>query len=310
MQLSPRFDRIGNVKTEERRMSTYTKTMTLEAIHLLEKKLMEAKAEKRNTPPYALFQMKTSDCTITAYQSGKVVFQGVGADVYRDEKEQKTTTFQQSFPQYGSDEVGTGDYFGPIVVCACAITEADLSLLQTLPIQDSKQLKDHVIKKIAPQLQEQLTYSLLIVENEKYNQIHATNNMNAIKAKLHNQAFLHLKNKMNVPLDNIIIDQFTPPNQYYRYLSQEKQIIHNIHFETKAENKYLSVACASIIARATFLTAIEQLEQRFDFHFPKGAGKNVDEAGAAFLKQYGKNALSQVAKLHFKNSEKILATLK
>ena len=48
-------------------------------------KMMELKqrlknAEIRKTPPYALYQIKTSDCVITAYESGKVVFQGNGAE--------------------------------------------------------------------------------------------------------------------------------------------------------------------------------------------------------------------------------------
>ncbi|MFQ7536328.1 MAG: DUF3378 domain-containing protein [Clostridium sp.] len=37
-------------------------------------------AEIRKTPPYAIYQIKTSDCVITAYESGKLVFQGNGAE--------------------------------------------------------------------------------------------------------------------------------------------------------------------------------------------------------------------------------------
>ena len=36
--------------------------------------------EKRKTPPYALYQYKCENCVITAYESGKVVFQGEDAD--------------------------------------------------------------------------------------------------------------------------------------------------------------------------------------------------------------------------------------
>ena len=60
-------------------MSTFTKVYTIEEIKNLEHKLQESQCEKRKTPPYAHYQYKTSDCTITAYESGKVVFQGEGA---------------------------------------------------------------------------------------------------------------------------------------------------------------------------------------------------------------------------------------
>ena len=175
-------------------MNTYTKTMNQEEIKKLETKLINAEAEKRKTPPYALFQYKTSECTITAYTSGKVVFQGKEAEFYNNEIAPKTTSAKK-YPEYGSDEVGTGDYFGPVVVCAVQVLEKDLTLLHSLKIADSKQLSDEQIEKIAPVLIENLVFSSLILNNEKYNEVHKTHNMNAIKAKLHNQAFLHLEKK-------------------------------------------------------------------------------------------------------------------
>ena len=32
-------------------------------------------------PPYSVFQVKDYDCVITLYESGKVMFQGLGADI-------------------------------------------------------------------------------------------------------------------------------------------------------------------------------------------------------------------------------------
>lgn len=287
-------------------MSTHTILMNKKEIVALEHKLKDMEIKK--TPPYALFQRKCSDCTITAYESGKVVFQGEGADFYAgSQKEQELVS--SAYPESGSDEVGTGDYFGPVVVCATYVQEENLPLLKTLKIQDSKQLKDEDIIKIAPIIMKDLIYSLLILDNTKYNEIHQTANMNAIKAKLHNQAFLHLEKKVGNKLKRIIIDQFTPEKNYYHYLKEEKEVMRNIHFETKAENKYLSVACGSIIARYAFLQAMQLMNEKYDFDFPKGAGAHVDEAGMEFVKQYGWNMMMQVCKYHFKNSEKIKIAL-
>lgn len=284
-------------------MNTYTKLMTKEEISKLEHKLMSSECEKRKTPPYAIFQYKTSDCTITAYESGKVVFQGEGASFYVENT--SSTKSNITYPEYGSDEVGTGDFFGPVVVCATQVTQEDLKLIQSLKVMDSKALSDEEIEKIAPKLMQQIIYSSLIVTNEKYNEVHKTHNMNAIKAKLHNQAFLHLEKKVKHSLSNIIIDQFTPEKNYYSYLKMEPSVIGGIHFETKAENKYLSVACASIIARYIFVQKFKELSEHYQFSFPKGAGNIVDEAGFEFVKKYGWNELNKVSKTHFKNSEKI-----
>ncbi|MGX8851327.1 ribonuclease HIII [Amedibacillus sp. YH-ame10] len=289
-------------------MSTKTVTMSTQEMYALKASLHNASVRK--TPPYALYQVKTSDCVITAYESGKVVFQGEGADFYGSAHQdsstpstQKTTT-KNVYPQCGSDEVGTGDYFGPVTVCACCVKEEDVNFLKELKIQDSKAIQDDYIMDIAPLLMERLTYSLLILDNATYNRIHPTNNMVAIKSKLHNQAYVHLQKKLGSLPSFCIIDQFVQKTSYYRYLSQEKEIVKDIHFETKAENKYLSVACGSVIARYAFLKAMEDMNQRYDFTFLKGAGAKVDENIRAFVERFGKEELQAVAKVHFANTTK------
>lgn len=249
--------------------------------------------------PYVLFQLKLEGCTITAYTSNKVVFQGKDAHIYASSF--KSDSFED---QAGSDEVGTGDYFGPITVCACIVRKKDIDLLKKYKVQDSKTLTDESILEIAPKLIKKLDYSILIVDNLKYNEIHKKYNMNQIKAKLHNQAYLNLKRKYILP-NFIIIDQFTPKDNYFKYLDGEKEIIENIYFETKAEDKYISVACASIIARYYFLKKWEDMEKEYNFQFYKGAGEKVDKNAALFVKKYGIKNLKNVAKLHFKNSEKL-----
>lgn len=286
-------------------MSVYTKTMTAQQIKELEKKLV--RFEKRKTPPYAYYQYKSSECVITAYTSGKVVFQGEGARSYADITSACDDKIAEYFPQAGSDEVGTGDYFGPVVVCACLVNPADASFLQELHVTDSKAMKDEVIRQIGPSLCKRLTHSILILNNADYNRVHESDNMVSIKCKLHNQAYVHLKRKANGLPASIIIDQFVQEKSYYRYLSGQPEIIHGIHFETKAEGKYLAVAAASVIARYAFLHACDKMQQDYDFVFPKGAGKQVDAAIIRFVEQFGKEELPKVAKLHFANTKKALS---
>ena len=42
---------------------------------------------------------------------------------------------------------------------------------------------------------------------------------------------------------------------------------------------------------------------------PKGAGPQVDEAGKEVVETYGKEKLEDVAKLNFRNTQRILGTL-
>lgn len=296
-----------------------TKTIVMKKQEAIALKQRYPQAEVRKTPPYALYQIRLSDCVITAYESGKVVFQGNGADFHasgygdnitpgKDKKSgsKSQAKLRERYPQAGSDEVGTGDYFGPVTVCAAYVRAEDVDDLRQLGIQDSKAVDDQLIRKLGPLLMERLPYSLLILDNAKYNRIHPSNNMVAIKSKLHNQAYVHLRNKLQGLPDFCIIDQFVQGPSYYRYLKNESDVVHGIHFETKAENKYLAVACGSIIARYAFLKAFDAMCEHFDFDFLKGAGHKVDQNIRDFVKLHGEEALFQVAKLHFANTEKAL----
>ena len=285
-------------------------TITLKLKSIQEEQLFKTFSEFQTTPPqYAKWQLKPENCVITCYTSGKTVFQGKDANVYaaafmqgQDEIPNTATTNQ--YPQAGSDEVGTGDYFGPVCVCASYVTQDNVDFLIKLGVRDSKQMSDADMLKIGPLLMERIPHSLLIVPPQKYNRVHESNNLNAIKAKLHNQAYINLAKKIELPSFKII-DQFTPETSYYRYLKNEPQIIRGIHFETKAEDKYLSVAVGSIISRYGFLKTWEEMEQKYNMTLPKGSGDKVDVVAQEFVERYGFDRLGEVAKLHFKNTEKI-----
>lgn len=278
-------------------MKTYTELLNEKQIKDLKNEYFEYIVTKKI--PYVDYQLKMDDCTITVYQSKKVVYQGLNPEKYLHFK-----TFETN-EEAGSDEVGTGDYFGPVIVCAVYLNDENLNYVKSLKVTDSKQLSDDTIRKIAPILMEHLHYSILILDNIKYNQVHKSNNLNQIKAKMHNQAYVNLKKKLNYLPEKCIVDQFTPKEYYYRYIQHEPQIISNLIFETKAESKYASVACASIIARYTFLHAWDKMEEYYQVKIPKGASNDVDTFAKKFMEKHGKDELSKIVKLHFKNTEKI-----
>lgn len=260
-----------------------------------------AHAFKESTHAYTSGQIHLNGCTLTLYTSNKVVFQGPEAFAI-------SAPYRPTLKAHaGSDEVGTGDYFGPVVVVAAYVDEDMLAALSHLPITDSKQITDDMILKMAPEIMALVPHSALILENEKYNQIQGQNNLNAIKAKLHNQAYLHLKQRIHALPALCVIDQFTPESMYYKYLKDEKFVFRALHFETKAESKYPAVAIASILARYAFLKVWEKMEAKYDFTFPKGGGDLVNQAGLRFIEKYGESKLHEVAKVHFKNTEKIKA---
>lgn len=283
-----------------RAMTTLTKTLSKEEIQALKTRCKgQILSEKK--PEYTYYQIKTRECTITAYTSGKVVFQGKDLSWLEPEK----PIVKSTYPQAGSDEVGTGDYFGPVVVSATIVTEDVVPTLQKLGIQDSKQINDEKIQELAAKIKELCPHTILIVTPFKYNQIHLNHNMVDIKCLLHNQAYINLVHKGYTLPEFKIIDQFVQKKSYYHYLQTSPEVIQDIHFETKAENKYLSVACGSILARNAFLETWDAMESKYQFHFEKGAGKKVDVCAQSFIDQFGFSALEKVAKIHFANTKKL-----
>ena len=282
-------------------------------------------------PPYSVFQVKEYDCVITLYESGKVMFQGIGADIeasYWIEEERikngrvidiTTGKDKKNTPEarilfnestIGSDEVGTGDFFGPIVVTATYVSKEDISFLIDLGVRDSKKITDDKIKKIAPSIIKKIPYTTFILTNTSYNKNWSEDlNMNKIKAILHNKVLVSMKNK-NYPYEKIVVDQFVYPAKYFEHIKEAKEKVTDITFTTKAEDKCLSVAAASIISRYIFLGEMEKLSKEMEMTIPKGAGPNVDEIGIEIVKKYGFDKLYDIAKMNFKNKDKIKNGLK
>ena len=285
--------------------------------------------KREKTPPYAIFQANEADTVITLYESGKVVFQGISADIDENmwkereksltgeypvekRKEKKKPNIDDKKDYYfinsiGSDEVGTGDYFGPIVVTASYVNRKDIAFLESLGVRDSKMITDEKIIKIAPILIKNIPHTTIILTNEKYNEMHnSKTNMNAIKAILHNKVLYNLIKNGDYKYDMVVIDQFVYKDKYYEYLSNTKEIVQNISFTTKAEDKCLSVGCSSIISRYIFLQKIDELSKELKIKIPLGAGVEVDKVGKQIVDTYNKDKLKSVAKLNFRNTEKIL----
>lgn len=289
--------------------------------------------KRKKTPPYAIFQAEEGGTIVTLYESGKVMFQGISADVdanmWRDmeahlnngklpeeskkkEKKQKNENelYEERKKYYyinsvGSDEVGTGDYFGPIIVTSTFVSKDNISFLEELGVRDSKKINDTKILEIVPKIIKKIPYETIIYTNKEYNS-KPNYNMNKIKAILHNKVLLSLLKKQNYNYDKVVVDQFCYPRNYFGYLKESDNVFRKISFTTKAEDKCLSVACASLISRYVFIKEMDKMSKILGKNVPKGAGVQADEFGKWIVEKHGKKMLNDIAKLNFKNTEKIL----
>lgn len=285
------------------------------------KSFYERNLLNRNVP-YSEFVAKVGNTTITAYTSGKVMFQGPDAQNAaakwgnptqskgtNSTTSKKTNTLPANFSQLsvlGSDEVGNGSYFGPVTVCAAYVDKTMVTKLKALGVRDSKELTDPQIIELSKVIKELIPYRLLIVEPEKYNQIQPKYNAVHMKVALHNQAIHLLLNEIApIKPEAILIDQFTPEANYRKYVrSEQNQVSEKLYFITKGEQYHVAVAAASIISRAAFLEELDKESKELGMKVPSGAGTVSDKIAAKVLAKGGMELLSKYVKLHFANTEK------
>ena len=211
-----------------------------------------------------------------------------------------------SIERIGIDESGKGDYFGPLVIAAVfvdATTQRELSLMQ---VRDSKKISDGRILEMAPDIKTICPHSVITIGPQKYNELYAKiKNLNRLLAWGHAKALENLLER--VSCERAISDQFGNERLILNALQEKgRKIV--LEQRTKAESD-LAVAAASILARAEFLIRLKRLSAEVGTTLPKGASPTVELAARMVIKKHGRERLGDVAKLHFKTTQAVLAGL-
>ncbi len=206
----------------------------------------------------------------------------------------------------GIDESGKGDYFGPLVIAGAYVDEEHEEELQALGVRDSKALSDNRAQTLAEQIRLCCPYSLVVIGPARYNTLHASlHNLNRILAWGHARAIENLLSRLDCP--HVIADQFGDARYLENALmSKGRTVILTQRPRAEAD---LAVAAASILARAEFLRRLQELSTHHGFSLPKGAGPAIIAAGTTLVRRHGEDILSQVAKVHFRTTNAILATV-
>ncbi len=265
--------------------------------------------------PHAIFSVKGEGVVATLYKSGKLVVQGQDPSLFvarfagegleppraSSETERSTHPATTNIVTIGSDECGKGDYFGALVVAAVRLEPAAIPDLRAAGVTDSKKIADPRALQLGAWLRTELTHAIRFLDPVDYNPAWKAKGLHTVLSDLHAQAIRELA----TPGDRVVIDQFSKKDQIGPALSDLELAIEQ---RPRAESEP-AVAAASVIARSEFLIRLHELGDRFDVHLPKGAAAQVDEAGAEFVRSHGVEALAEVAKVHFKNTEKVRSRL-
>lgn len=266
----------------------------------------------------ALWRAKTKSYNAVFYTTGKLLIQG--ADVAEivnkvnsflglslgatSKSDKEITAIADNIPvcHIGVDESGKGDFFGPLVIAGVLVDEQNTKILLEAGIKDCKKVEDKNINKLAAVVKNNCVFSIITINPAKYNELYAKlNNLNKLLAWGHARAIENILEKKECSY--AISDKFGDEKLIKNALMNKGQGIH-LEQKCKAESD-IAVAAASIIARAQFLSVMQDLSVKYGVEIPKGVSDRVVAVAKDIKCRYSKEELKNAVKAHFKTFENI-----
>lgn len=274
-------------------------------------------AEWRNVA-HASFAVKAAGVSLVCYRSGKVVVQGKVLDSFVAEflagaasaggaaagSAGRDASLPFDAPTIGSDEAGKGDYFGPLTVAAIYAEPQHAAEMTAMGIADSKTLSDQRMFPMAERIERGFDCEVRRLMPPEYNARWAADpNVNHVLADLHADAIAALLARH--PDAMVLVDRFANESVLAerlqrRHGSRPKKLV-----QVPRAEAHPVVGAASVVARVHFLEGFKQCEDDSGTDLHKGAGEPVDVAARRAFSIGGAVLMGRIAKLHFKNSQRI-----
>ncbi|MDA0990744.1 MAG: ribonuclease HIII, partial [Verrucomicrobia bacterium] len=225
--------------------------------------------------------VRTPDCSISLYKSGKCLVQGKGAEEFVTFVLEPLVLQQVAFgydevvnpegsqPHMGVDESGKGDFFGPLVIAAAYVDPELARTMQEMGVKDSKSItSDKKAMDLGLALRRLLgkRFSTVKIGPPTYNRLYAKmRNVNTLLAWAHARAIENLLEAVpDCPM--AISDQFGSTKLIERALMTKGRNIKLVQ-RVRAEAD-VAVAAASIIARDLFLRSLLDMEKSLAVKIP------------------------------------------
>jgi ribonuclease HIII len=207
-------------------------------------------------------------------------------------------------PRVGTDEAGKGDYFGPLVVAGVRVLGEELAWkLREIGVKDSKTLSIPAAASLARRILETVgpeNTRVVVLPPREYEarRRDSGSNVNKLLAEVNIQIFEELE----AGVELFVVDEFSKAASAYlgpRLPSQVRLVV-----RPGAEDD-VSVAAASVLARARYLKEMDALSEEVGFKLPRGA-THVLEAARRVFEERGLEGLEEVAKAHFSTTAQAL----
>ncbi len=180
----------------------------------------------------------------------------------------------------GIDEAGRGSVLGPLVIAGVIIPEKMDKVLERMGVKDSKKLAPHRRTILSRKLKKMFDYEIVVISALEIDQMRADGiNLNNIEKN----AMRDLIVKLN-PQKAIVDAVDVKAERFQTNLCETTGV--DVIAEHKADDKYIEVSAASIIAKAERDAQIAEINKDYIKMGGIGSGYPSDPTTKEFLTNY------------------------
>ncbi|MBQ6349563.1 MAG: ribonuclease HII [Methanobrevibacter sp.] len=180
----------------------------------------------------------------------------------------------------GVDEAGRGSVLGPLVIAGVIIPEKMNKVLERMGVKDSKKLVPHRRTILSRKLKKMFDYEIVVISALEIDQMRADGiNLNDIEKNAMRDLIIKL-----APEKAIVDAVDVKAERFQNDLCQSTGV--NVIAEHKADDKYIQVSAASIIAKAERDAQIEEINKEYIKIGGIGSGYPSDPTTKEFLTNF------------------------
>jgi ribonuclease HIII len=272
--------------------------LSREELGKLKQRLLQSDLERvQPKNQYEALRISDGDIQLILYKSGKVVHNN------SDESRKllnEVLSIETSYDYLvGTDEVGKGEWYGPLVVACIALTPKQITHMRELGVRDSKEIERSRLMKLAQEItREPFAKNVLTLMPEKYNQLYKEfriegKTLNDLLAWAHASTISKVLAKLGERRIKILIDKFDVEKTELRLLTTAHVSSKTTNLEiiqTASGDTEIPISVASILAKEEFENRVGDLERKYGVQLRGAKPETIS-----------KEIIANVAKTHFKN---------
>ena len=180
----------------------------------------------------------------------------------------------------GIDEAGRGSVLGPMVIAGVIIPEKMEKVLERMGVKDSKRLVPNRRTILSRKLKKMFEYEIVVISELEIDKMRADGiNLNDIEKNAMRDLIIRLN-----PEKAIVDAVDVKAERFQNYLCESTGV--NVIAEHKADDKYIEVSAASIIAKAERDAQIAEINKEYIKTGGIGSGYPSDPTTKKFLNNY------------------------